>query len=91
MGWAVEIVMVLSSKTVTSGCLVPDRVKVISPVLAAPVSTVPALFATVPARPGPFRPVKTASSGSGGGLPGGSVYRASISLLHAADALGSIR
>ena len=32
-----------------------------SPVLAAPV-TVPALFATVRARPGPFRPVNTASS-----------------------------
>ena len=32
-----------------------------SPVLTAPVSAVQALFATVRARPSPFRPVKTAS------------------------------
>ena len=31
------------------------------PVPTTPVSAVPALFATVRARPGPFRPVKTAS------------------------------
>ena len=36
----------------------------LSPVLTAPVSAVPALFATVRARTGPFRPVKTASSGT---------------------------
>ena len=35
----------------------------LSPVLTAAVSAVSALFATVRARPGPFRPVKTASSG----------------------------
>ena len=41
-----------------------------SPVLAAPVSAVPALFTTVRARPGPFRAVKTASSGAGAVLTG---------------------
>ena len=33
-------------------------------VLIAPVSAAPALFATIRARPGPFRHVKTASSGA---------------------------
>ena len=36
-----------------------------SPVLTAPVSAVPALFATVRARPGPFRP-----NSQRGGVPG---------------------
>ena len=40
------------------------------PVLTAPVSAVPALFVTVRARPGPFCPVKTASSAAGGGFDG---------------------
>ena len=43
------------------------------PVLTAPASAVPALFVTVRARPGPFHPVKTASSGAsppGGGFDG---------------------
>ena len=34
------------------------------PVLTAPVSAVPALFATVRVHPDPFRPVKTVSSGA---------------------------
>ena len=46
-----------------SGALV---LSVSNPVLTAPVSAVPALFATVRARPGPLRPVKTASSVAGG-------------------------
>ena len=39
-------------------------------VLTAPVSAVPALFATVRARPGPIRPVKTALSGALDGFDG---------------------
>ena len=39
-----------------------------SPVLTAPVSAVPALFATVQARPGTFRSVKTATSAAGCGF-----------------------
>ena len=41
-----------------------------SPVLTAPVSAVPALFATVRVRPGPLRPVKTSSSAAGAGFDG---------------------
>ena len=47
---------------------------VLSPVLTAPVNAIPTLFATVRARLGRFRPVKTASSGApaatGGGFDG---------------------
>ena len=46
------------------GCYeVAARRGVSSPVLTAPVSAVPALCATVRARPGPFCTVKTASNG----------------------------
>ena len=43
---------------------------ILHPVLTAPVGAVPALFATVRARPGPFRPVTPASSGAGDGFDG---------------------
>ena len=45
----------------TQGLAPPHTAGPKSPVLTAPVSAAPALFATVRARPGPFRPVKTAS------------------------------
>ena len=38
--------------------------RMLSSVLTAPVSAVPALFVTVRARPGPFRSVKTVFSGA---------------------------
>ena len=45
----------------------PRRTAELSPVLTAPVSAIPALFATVRERPGPFRPVKIAAGAPEGG------------------------
>ena len=47
---------------------------ILSPVLTAPVSAVPALFVTVRARPGLFRPVKPDSRGAPGGTRYESYY-----------------
>ena len=59
VGFIKHYIGLLGQMAVVRRCWCDSR-----PALTAPVNALSALFATVCARPGPFRPVKTASSGA---------------------------